>query len=216
MRSPVRDCQISSAATAAGGFHESSSVCSPAAAGGGRWSAAAGGAGCRTTDSVSGDADGRPGRHVFRHDGARPVSLAGGRQRARDRDVGRVAERRHLRISGSHSVSRRAQDAPRTALRLPPILVPARKGSRFFFSKNDGLQNQNVLYVQKGLDGNARGAAGPQHLVRGRHRPARDLLAVQGRQSRGLRHFAQRVRLAGVQGHRNRDEARRSPIRSSG
>jgi prolyl oligopeptidase len=32
-------------------------------------------------------------------------------------------------------------------------LAPSRKGSYFFFSKNDGLQNQNVLYMQKGLDG---------------------------------------------------------------
>ena len=31
--------------------------------------------------------------------------------------------------------------------------APSRKGQYFFFSKNDGLQNQNVLYIQKGLDG---------------------------------------------------------------
>ena len=32
-------------------------------------------------------------------------------------------------------------------------LTPSRKGPYFFFRKNDGLQNQNVLYIQKGLDG---------------------------------------------------------------
>src|SRR5262245_46144440 len=36
----------------------------------------------------------------------------------------------------------------------PKIGSPFRKGELYFFSKNDGLQNQNTLYVQKGLDGN--------------------------------------------------------------
>jgi prolyl oligopeptidase len=36
----------------------------------------------------------------------------------------------------------------------PKIGSPFRKGDLYFFSKNDGLQNQNVVYVQKGLDGN--------------------------------------------------------------
>jgi prolyl oligopeptidase len=31
--------------------------------------------------------------------------------------------------------------------------APSRKGEYFFFRKNDGLQNQSVLYIQKGLDG---------------------------------------------------------------
>ncbi|MGH7452104.1 MAG: prolyl oligopeptidase family serine peptidase, partial [bacterium] len=35
----------------------------------------------------------------------------------------------------------------------PKYSAPFRKGEYFFFSKNDGLQNQSVLYVQKGLEG---------------------------------------------------------------
>jgi prolyl oligopeptidase len=35
----------------------------------------------------------------------------------------------------------------------PKYSAPFRKGEYFFFYKNDGLQNQSVLYIQKGLDG---------------------------------------------------------------
>jgi prolyl oligopeptidase len=35
----------------------------------------------------------------------------------------------------------------------PKYSAPFRKGERFFFSKNDGLQNQSVLYTQQGLTG---------------------------------------------------------------
>jgi prolyl oligopeptidase len=35
----------------------------------------------------------------------------------------------------------------------PKYTAPIRRGDFYFYSKNDGLQNQNVLYIQKGLDG---------------------------------------------------------------
>jgi prolyl oligopeptidase len=35
----------------------------------------------------------------------------------------------------------------------PKYSAPSRKGEHFFFYKNDGLQNQPVLYIQKGLTG---------------------------------------------------------------
>ena len=36
---------------------------------------------------------------------------------------------------------------------FPKYSPPVRRAEYFFFSKNDGLQNQNVRYIQKGLDG---------------------------------------------------------------
>jgi len=55
----------------------------------------------------------------------------------------------------------------------PKYGAPSRKGEFFFFSKNDGLQNQSVLYIQKGLTGtpevlidpNAWSADGTARLV---------------------------------------------------
>ena len=35
----------------------------------------------------------------------------------------------------------------------PKYSSPSRKGPYYFFSKNEGTQNQSVLYIQKGLDG---------------------------------------------------------------
>ena len=49
--------------------------------------------------------------------------------------------------------------------------APSHKGPYFFFTKNDGLQNQSVLYIQQGFDGHARGADRSERVVAGRHRP---------------------------------------------
>jgi len=35
----------------------------------------------------------------------------------------------------------------------PKFSAPVRRGEYFFYSRNDGLQNQSVRYIQKGLDG---------------------------------------------------------------
>jgi prolyl oligopeptidase len=53
------------------------------------------------------------------------------------------------RIPFRASVKRRLEQL----FNYPKYSTPARKGDYFFFSKNDGLQNQSVLYVQKGLMG---------------------------------------------------------------
>jgi prolyl oligopeptidase len=47
---------------------------------------------------------------------------------------------------------------------FPKYTVPVREGQRYFFSKNDGLQNQAVLYMQERWDGEARVVIDPNKL----------------------------------------------------
>src|SRR5262245_3357449 len=42
--------------------------------------------------------------------------------------------------------------------------APSHKGPYFFFNKNEGLQNQSVLYVQNGLNGNPQVLIDPNTL----------------------------------------------------
>lgn len=46
----------------------------------------------------------------------------------------------------------------------PKYSVPFRRGTRYFFSKNDGLQNQSVVYVQEGLKGTPKVVIDPNTL----------------------------------------------------
>jgi prolyl oligopeptidase len=46
----------------------------------------------------------------------------------------------------------------------PRYSAPARRGDYFFFTKNDGLQNQSVWYRQKGLDGTPEVLLDPNKL----------------------------------------------------
>jgi prolyl oligopeptidase len=49
-------------------------------------------------------------------------------------------------------------------LNYPRVGAPQRRGAWFFFTKNDGLQNQNVYYMQKGLNGKPELVIDPNKL----------------------------------------------------
>jgi prolyl oligopeptidase len=47
---------------------------------------------------------------------------------------------------------------------FPKLTVPVKKGDWIFFEKNEGMQNQSVLYVQKGMNGQPRILLDPNTL----------------------------------------------------
>src|SRR5262245_31625081 len=66
-----------------------------------------------------------------------------------------VEEQNKVTFSYLEKISYRAKLKDRLA-RLydyPKYSAPFRKGDNFFFSKNEGLQNHSLLYLQKGLEG---------------------------------------------------------------
>lgn len=49
-------------------------------------------------------------------------------------------------------------------LNFPKMTIPFKKGEWIFYEKNEGLQNQNVLYVQQGIEGSPRLLIDPNKL----------------------------------------------------
>jgi prolyl oligopeptidase len=64
--------------------------------------------------------------------------------------------------------------------------MPVKEGNRYFYSRNTGLQNQNVLYVREGLNGAPRMLIDPNTWSQGRRHRAGRMGAVEGRQAGSL------------------------------
>jgi len=58
----------------------------------------------------------------------------------------------------------RLEDRLRELINYPRLSSPYKVGDYYFFSKNDGLQNQSVIYYQKGKDGDPKVFIDPNKL----------------------------------------------------
>jgi len=96
-------------------------------------------------------------------------------------------------------------------LNYPRYSVPHKESSRYFFTKNDGLQNQSVLYMQTRLDGEPKIILDPNSLSKDgtvaltNQVPSKDgTLLAYGLSSRGS--DRQEIRIRRVDGGQDHDE----------
>jgi len=77
-----------------------------------------------------------------------------------------VAAENKLTFDYLHSIPGRDQIAARMKeiINYERFGLPHKEGSRYFYSRNDGLQNQSVLYVADSLNGNPRVLLDPNKL----------------------------------------------------
>ena len=110
-----------------------------------------------------------------------------------------VAAQNELTFSFLHAIPARERIKARlTELWDYPKYGGARKeGDRYFFFKNEGLQNQSVLYMLRSLDGEPVAILDPEHIQRRRHGRVDERRMEQGRNDAGVCHLEQRERLAG-------------------
>ena len=114
----------------------------------------------------------RPCGRILRREGARSVPLAGGRRPrvARSGRVGEEAERSCPRVSRRHSAAAGNRKAAHRALELRALFAARRrKAASTSISKNDGLQNQSVLYVADSYKARRPRADRSEQVVEGRH-----------------------------------------------
>jgi hypothetical protein len=78
----------------------------------------------------------------------------------------------------------------------PKYGSPFRNNGYYYFYKNDGLQNQSVLYRQKGLKGKPEIVIDPNTLSEKRNHLDGHFLAIEKREVRSDRNIRRRLRLA--------------------
>ena len=147
-----------------------------------------------------------------------PIPTAGWRTTTRPRP--RRGSRRRTRSRSAISTRipyRRAMAARVRALNdYERYSAPSRKAQYVFFRKNAGLQDQSVLYIQKGFEGTPEVLIDPNAWgTKTSPVPLTTFSAVEGREVRGLRQVAERIGLAGIPRHRARheeDARRHAPV----
>ena len=147
---------------------------------------------------LSGHAARRPVGQLSRHSASRdPYRWLEARGRTGDQAVDRSAERAVAAVSGS-----RFPRASRSSKRLTELWnyerydIPVQRGGRYFYTRNDGLQNQSVLYVADGAGCEAARAARSEHVQQGCDDRAERVRAEPRRQAARLQSFRWRHRLA--------------------
>jgi len=112
-----------------------------------------------TNRDISSHPQGRRDRRLPWHQSRRSLPVARGCGRAGHAQLGRGGESRDLRLSGADPERERIRRRLTELWDYPKYGAPFKKGGRYFFFKNSGLQNQSVLYTQSAL------TAGPEVLL---------------------------------------------------
>ena len=120
--------------------------------------------------------------------------------------MGRGTEQGHVPVPREDSLPRPAARPRDPAQRLREVLGAVAEGAVLLLQPQLRPAEPERPLHPEGIRRQARSADRSQHLVGGRHRAAVGVRAVEGREVRRLRHLAQRLRLAGIQGHGAGDE----------
>ena len=120
-------------------------------------------------------------RHPARRAHRRSLSLAGRRRDPKTRawtDAQNALTETYLAaVPGRETIRRRLEEL----LAIGVLSTPTPARGRYFYQRRDGRQNQPVLYVRDGVDGDRPGGGRSERARRRRHDRARLVLSERGR-----------------------------------